>query len=149
MDVFALAKKVENEEVALEFARELGLVRKTAPGCRLCGELMKWERGVERRGVSGIWRCLNKIHARTSLSLFDGSVLRQFQVPVSVFLKVLYCIAQRMTVKEAAVNARMSGKTCRTCTLTGLPQNQLNTHPGFIIIYHLPLVLSPSKENIF
>ena len=108
MDVFDLAKKVETEEAALEFAYGLGLVRRTAPECPSCGQAMKWERGIKRRGVDGVWRCRNRTHARTARSLFDGSILHQFQIPVSLFLKLVYPIAQRMSVKDAAVNARMS-----------------------------------------
>ena len=111
MDVFDLAKKVETEEAALEFAYGLGLVRRTAPECPSCGQTMKWERGIKRRGIDGIWRCRNRTHARTALSLFDGSILHLFRIPVSLFLKLVYCIAQRMSVKDAAVNARMSPKT--------------------------------------
>ena len=62
MDVFEFAKRVETEAKALEYALELGLVRKKAPKCPLCNNEMNWQRGAVRRGVSGNWRCCNKIH---------------------------------------------------------------------------------------
>ena len=111
MDVFEFAKRVETDEKALEYAFELGLVRKTAPNCPLCNNEMKWQRGAVRRGVSGNWRCCNKIHKKTSLCLFEGSVLKRFQVPISSFLKAIYCIAQEMTIDEALANTKLSRMT--------------------------------------
>ena len=111
MDVFLFAARVDTEVKALDYAFELGLVRKDAPVCPLCHNVMKWERGIKRRGIDGIWRCRNGAHKRTSSSLFAGSIFQHFYVTVSSFLKVLYCIAQGFTVDETTANAKLSRVT--------------------------------------
>ena len=111
MDVFLFAARVETEAKALDYAFELGLVRKDAPTCPLCHNIMKWERGIKRRGVDGIWRCRNASHRRSSSSLFDGSIFQQFYVTVSSFLKTLYCIAQGFTIDETTTNTKLSRAT--------------------------------------
>ena len=111
MDFFTFAKRVETEESALRFACELKLVREGPPPCPRCNAAMKWERGIRRRGVNGVWRCRNKAHTRTSRSLLHGSVFAQLQVPVSSFLKTVFFIAQDMTVDEIVANVHISRPT--------------------------------------
>ena len=106
-----VSKRVETEESALRFACELKLVREGPPPCPRCNAAMKWERGIRRRGVNGVWRCRNKAHTRTSRSLLHGSVFAQLQVPVSSFLKTVFFIAQDMTVDEIVANVHISRPT--------------------------------------
>ena len=111
MNVFVFAHHVETEEKAIQYAFDLGLVNKHPPTCPRCNSQMKWESGVKRRAVNGFWRCRNRIHPRCSISLFDGSVLQQFQVTTSAFLKTLFCIAHGMSVEETIVNTTLSALT--------------------------------------
>ena len=58
-----------------------------------------------------MWRCENKAHARTSLSLFTNTILQHFQIPVSTFLKTLFFIAQGQNLDEIVLNVKVSRKT--------------------------------------
>ena len=109
MNVFEFARRVEDDEKAYAFALELGLVS-SAPHCPTCLSEMRFERGKVRRGVNGIWRCVNPDCTNTAQSIFKNSVIDTTKLPPSKFLKVLFCLAEMKNVQEVMFDAGVSNK---------------------------------------
>jgi transposase-like protein len=110
MNFFDLGTATATEKTAVALANSLGLLNLTSRQCPKCESTMNIERGKQRHGIDGRWRC-GKVNCRKTLSLFTGSIFNGAHINVKAILRLAYCWCQSMNVNAACQHCEVNEET--------------------------------------
>lgn len=91
-------KRIETDEEAYRFSKELGIVKAIGPHCEACGEIMMFERGKIRNGIDGRYRCRRPF--RHCQSLLYNTIFSHFRMPFRKMIELIYFYAEKKKYKE-------------------------------------------------
>lgn len=109
MTIFEFAYRVQTEEKAIAYAKELGILNDQDPTCIRCGRAMKLESRGNTTTLKQRRRCFKR-NCRYSFSM-KGQFSKSNK-PISTILKLMYFFSLNWKVSEAAIHCDASKKTC-------------------------------------